>query len=237
MKIKLIALLLVFVAILSSIIYIKEVYLPQSFFGTELRPDLQRYYDSKVAAFEEENKSIEKGSIDVAFIGDSLTDHYDVARFYEGLVTLNRGIAGDNTYGLYRRLQVSLYDVQPKVVVLLIGSNNLCGMMQNYEDILVSMRENMPETDIIIQSVPPMDGILRKWNNGIIAYNNVEVKALAEKYGCEFVDTFTHLLDHENNVLRAEYTYDGLHFVDAGYEVITAQLRPVIDRLLADEGK
>lgn len=237
MNIKIIALLLVIVAILSSVVYIKEVYLPQSFFGTELRPDLQRYYDTKVAAFEEENKTIEKGSIDVAFIGDSLTDHYDVARFYEGLVTLNRGIAGDNTYGLYRRLQVSLYDVQPKVVVLLIGSNNLCGMMQNYEDILISMRENMPNTHIVIQSVPPMDGSLRKWNNGIIAYNNVEVKALAEKYGCEYVDTFTYLLDHERNVLRAEYTYDGLHFVDAGYEVITAQIRPVLDRLLAQEAE
>ena len=232
MKVKLIALLLVFIAILSSIVYIKEIYLPQSFFGTELRPDLQRYYDSKVLEFEKENATIEKGSIEVAFIGDSLTDHYDVKRFYEGLVTINRGIAGDNTYGLERRLQVSLYDVQPKVVVLLIGSNNLCGMMDNYERILISMRENMPNTHIVIQSVPPMDGILRRWNNGIIAYNNVEVKALAEKYGCEFVDTFTHLLDHDKNVLRAEYTYDGLHFVDAGYEVITAEIRPVLDRLL-----
>jgi lysophospholipase L1-like esterase len=232
MKVKLIALLLVFIAILSSIVYIKEIYLPQSFFGTELRLDLQRYYDSKVLEFEKENATIEKGSIEVAFIGDSLTDHYDVKRFYEGLVTINRGIAGDNTYGLERRLQVSLYDVQPKVVVLLIGSNNLCGMMDNYERILISMRENMPNTHIVIQSVPPMDGILRRWNNGIIAYNNVEVKALAEKYGCEFVDTFTHLLDHDKNVLRAEYTYDGLHFVDAGYEVITAEIRPVLDRLL-----
>lgn len=232
MKVKLIALLLIFVAILSSIVYIKEVYLPQSFFGTELRPDLQRYYDSKVLEFEKENATIEKGSIEVAFIGDSLTDHYDVKRFYEGLVTINRGIAGDNTYGLERRLQVSLYDIQPKVVVLLIGSNNLCGMMDNYERILISMRENMPNTHIVIQSVPPMDGILRRWNNGIIAYNNVEVKALARKYGCEFVDTFTHLLDHDKNALRAEYTYDGLHFVDAGYEVITAEIRPVLDRLL-----
>lgn len=232
MKVKIIALLLVIIAILSSIIYIKEVYLPQSFFGTELRPDLQEYYNIKVAAFEEENKTIQKGSVEVAFIGDSLTDHYDVARFYEGLVTLNRGIAGDNTYGLERRLQVSLYDVQPKVVVLMIGSNNLCGMMQNYEQILVSMRQNMPETDIVVMSVPPMDGILRKWNNGIIAYNNVEVKTLAEKYECEYVDIFTHLLDHEANVLRAEYTYDGLHFVDAGYEVITSKVRPVLDRLL-----
>ena len=232
MKIKIIALLLVIVLVLSSVVYIKEVYLPQSFFGTELRPDLQEYNDRKVAAFIEENKTIEKGSIEVAFIGDSLTDHYDVASYYEGIVTLNRGIAGDNTYGLYRRLQVSLYDVQPKVVVLMIGSNNLCGMMSNYEEILISMRANMPETDIVVMSVPPMDGIIRKWNNGIIAFNNVKVKALAEKYECEYVDIFTHLLDHETNVLRAEYTYDGLHFVDAGYQVITGCVRPVLDRLL-----
>lgn len=232
MKVKLIALLLVFVVILSSVVYIKEVYLPQSFFGTELRPDLQRYYDSKVLEFEKQNAEIEKGSIDVAFIGDSLTDHYDVARFYPGIVTLNRGIAGDNSHGLERRLEVSLYDVSPKVVVLLIGTNNLCGMMQNYESILTSMKDNMPETDIVVLSVPPMDGILRRWNNSLIAFNNVKVKALAEKHGCAYVDIYTDLLDHEKNVLRADYTYDGLHFVDAGYEIITALVRPVLDGLL-----
>ena len=232
MKLKTMVALLLIVAILSSVIYIKEIYLPQSFFGTELRPDLQRYYDSKVATFTEENQGIEKGSIEVAFIGDSLTDHYDVARFYDGIVTLNRGIAGDNTYGLERRLQVSLYDVQPKVVVMMIGSNNLCGMMQNYERIVVAMKENLPNTEIVLMSVPPMDGIIRRWNNGIIAFNNVKVKAIAEKYSCEYVDIFTHLLDHEANVLKAEYTYDGLHFVDAGYDVITSQVRPVLDRLL-----
>ena len=54
MKTKIIALLLVFVVVLSTVVYITEVYLPQSFFGTELRPDLQRYYDSKVLEFEGE---------------------------------------------------------------------------------------------------------------------------------------------------------------------------------------
>lgn len=232
MKTKIIALLLVFVAVLSTVVYITEVYLPQSFFGTELRPDLQRYYDSKVLEFEGENSEIEKRSVDVAFIGDSLTDHYDVARFYPGITTLNRGIAGDNSYGLERRLDVSLYTVSPKVVVLLIGSNNLCGMMQNYEDIILSIKDNLPDSDLIILSVPPMDGILRRWNNGLIAFNNVKLKALADKHGCAYVDIYTHLLDHERNVLRADYTYDGLHFVDAGYEVITSLVRPVIDSFL-----
>lgn len=232
MKRKIIALLLVFVAVLSTVVYITEVYLPQSFFGTELRPDLQRYYDSKVLEFEGENSEIEKRSVDVAFIGDSLTDHYDVARFYPGITTLNRGIAGDNSHGLERRLDVSLYAVSPKVVVLLIGSNNLCGMMQNYEDIILSIKDNLPDSDLIILSVPPMDGILRRWNNGLIAFNNVKLKALADKHGCAYVDIYTHLLDHERNVLRADYTYDGLHFVDAGYEVITSLVRPVIDSFL-----
>ena len=232
MKIRLIAALLLVVMLASGVVYIKEIYLPQSFFGTELRPDLQRYYDSKVIEFEKENAEIEQGSIDVAFIGDSLTDHYDLEKFYPSITTLNRGIAGDNSHGLERRLEVSLYDVQPRVVVLMIGSNNLCGMMQNYESILISMRENMPETDIVVLSVPPMDGIIRRWNNGIIAFNNVKVKALAEKYNCEYVDIFTHLLDHEKNVLRADYTYDGLHFVDAGYEVITSLVAPVLEKLL-----
>ena len=104
--------------------------------------------------------------------------------------------------------------------------------MQNYEDIILSIKDNLPDSDLIILSVPPMDGILRRCNNGLIAFNNVKLKALADKHGCAYVDIFTHLLDHERNVLRADYTYDGLHFVDAGYEVITSLVRPVIDSFL-----
>ena len=90
----------------------------------------KEYYDMKVAQFEEENKTI--GSVEVAFLGDSLTDGCDLNVYYPQYVTVNRGIGGDTTFGLEKRLKVSAYDVNPKVVVMLICANNFGTMMNNY---------------------------------------------------------------------------------------------------------
>ena len=183
--------------------------------------------------FAEQNESIEKGEIDVAFIGDSLTDGYDLEAFYPDITTVNRGIGGDTTFGLECRLQVSLYDIQPKVVVMLIGANNFQTMFENYEDILIDMKENLPNSRIVLLSLTSMSGTWGK-NNQIAAFNNVKIKALAEKYGYEYVDLFTPLMDLDTQEIYPEYTTDGGHFTNKGYEVITTEVRPVIDRLLAE---
>ena len=75
---------------------------------------------------------IPKGEIDVAFLGDSLTDGYDLEKYYPEFKTANRGIAGETTGGLESRLQVSVYDLKPKVCVMLIGANNMDTMFKLY---------------------------------------------------------------------------------------------------------
>lgn len=62
--------------------------------------------------------------MDVAFIGYSLTDRYDLEEYYPQYVTANRGINGDTTFDIEKRLQISLYNLKPKVAVMLIGVNN-----------------------------------------------------------------------------------------------------------------
>ena len=106
----------------------------------DVKEIFERYYNEKLLAYEEENRLYEKGQVDVVFLGDSLTDGYDLKKFYPDYLTLNRGISGDTTVGLEKRLDVSAYDVQPKVVVMLIGANNMDQMLDNYESILRSKR-------------------------------------------------------------------------------------------------
>ena len=72
----------------------------------------------------EENATYEDYEVDIAFIGDSLTDGYDVKAYYPDFLVSNRGIGGDTTFDLEGRIQVSLYDLKPKVVVMLIGNSN-----------------------------------------------------------------------------------------------------------------
>ena len=178
-----------------------------------------------------ENAQYAPYQVDVAFLGDSLTDGYDVARFYPQYVVCNRGIGGDTTFDLENRLQVSVYDLKPKVVVMLIGANNLSTMFDNYEQILVGLQENLPETKVVLLSLTSMG---QEWGkgNGLAAYNNVKIKKLAEKYGFTFVDLYSPLMDLQTGEIYPQYTTDGGHLTEEGYEVLTQQITPALEAIL-----
>lgn len=194
------------------------------------------YYAMKLAMYAEENEKYDDYEVDVAFLGDSLTDMYDLARYYPQFVTANRGIGGDTTIGLEKRMQISVYDLKPKVVVMLIGANNMDTMLDNYENLLIGLRDNLPETKVVLVSLTSMS---MEWgrNNQLAAYNNVTIKLLAEKYGFSYVDLYSALFDLETGEIRAEYTIDGGHQTHQGYEVFTAAITPVVTQLLEHWGE
>lgn len=190
---------------------------------------MKQHYRNKNAAFEKENADIV--SVDVVFIGDSLTEGYSLPDFYTGFSVLNRGIGGDTTFGVEDRLNTSAFEVNPRVVVMMIGTNNVDSMLDNYESILIKMKENLPDTKVVVMSVPPAgQGCADR--NPTIALNNVSLKLLAEKHGCIYVDIFSLLYDVNTGELRAEYTTDGIHFTKEGYDVITNELNPILLDLL-----
>lgn len=192
---------------------------------------LQQYYKDKSASFAEENKTL--GEVDVAFIGDSLTDGYDLKKYYPDMTVINRGIGGDTTHGVLARLDTSVIEPAPRVVVMMIGTNNLGDMFTDYEDILAELKSKLPDTHVVLLSIPPASGDYKE-RNCQIAINNVKIKGLAKKYGYAYVDVFTPLFDFERDELRAEYTTDGIHFTPLGYEVITAEVKPVLEDLLSE---
>lgn len=230
-KIAVLVIILVFSLALSSTIYIFIKNQEEKAKKEEWAAFVETYRSEKIKTYRQENERYAPGEVEVAFIGDSLTDGYDLDLYYPDLVTSNRGIGGDTTFDLEKRLQVSLYDLQPKVVVMLIGANNFKTMFENYEDILIGIKENIPNSKVVLLSLTSMSGEWGK-NNHLAAFNNVKIKALAEKYGYEFVDLYTPLLNLETNEIYPEYTTDGGHLTHEGYVVLTAQIRPVIDRLL-----
>ena len=197
--------------------------------------EYEAFYASKLEAFAAENALYEDYEVDVAFIGDSLTDGYDVKSAYPFYTVVNRGIAGDTTIRLEERLQVSLYDLKPKVVVMLIGANNFHTMLSNYERILKGFQENLPDTKIILVSLTCMGGEWGK-NNQIAAYNNVRIEKLAIKYNYTFVDLYAPLMNPETGEIYDEYTTDGGHLTPLGYEVFTQTVTPAIDRFLRWRG-
>lgn len=192
---------------------------------------VQEYRDRKMAEYEAENNKYRDYEVDVAFIGDSLTDGYNVKEYYPTFTVSNRGIGGDTTFDVEGRLKVSLYDLKPKVAVMLIGVNNMKNMFDNYEKLLIGFKENLPNTKIILLSLTSMSGEWGK-NNQLAAYSNVKIKLLAEKYSFAYVDLYSALFNLESGEIFPEYTTDGGHLTAKGYEVLTEKITPEIEKQL-----
>ena len=156
----------------------------------DLEQQIAEYRANKTATYIAENDAYNDYEVDVAFLGDCLTDGYDVKFYYPNYLVSNRGIGGDTTLDLENRLKVSLYDLKPKVATILIGANNMDSMFDNYEEILKGVKANASKTKIILLSLTSMSG---EWGrkNQLASYNNVKIKLLAEKYGFEYVDLYS----------------------------------------------
>ena len=200
------------------------------------------YYVSKVDAFRKENETLPRGG--VVFVGDSITDFCDLDKYYPGLDAVNRGIAGDVTYGVLRRMEESVYALAPELVVLLIGINDIARAhlpettLENIREIISAIRVNCPDTAIIVQSVYPVNPKWRenyaKRNTPLVKELNAGIEALATEFGCTFANIYPYLVG-DDGYLIDEYTYDGLHPNDKGYEVISSHLRPIIDEVLGTD--
>lgn len=208
-------------------------YLPEKKKRDDWSKWIEAYYENKLNKYEQENALYEDFEVDVAFLGDSITDGYDLGFYYPEYTVLNRGIGGDTTHGLLDRIEISLYNLKPKVAVMLIGVNNIDTMLQDYEALIEGMKLNTPKTKIVLCSLTPM-GADHSYRNKTAAYNNVIIKKLAEKHGCEFVDTYSPLFDIQTCEIYADYTSDGLHLSPKGYSVMTEAIKPVLEKLLSD---
>lgn len=217
--------------IVGTIIYF-AVIRPEQKKAEEHARMVQAYRDAKMEQYQKENESYADYEVDVAFLGDSLTDLYDLDKYYPQYLTANRGIGGDTTFDLQKRLKTSVYDLKPKVAVMLIGANNPDTMLENYEQILTGLKENLPGTQIVLLSMTAMGGEHWGRKNQLAAYNNVSIKLLAQKYGFTFVDLYAPLYDVSRGEVYDGYTTDGGHLTPEGYTVVTAQITPVLEELL-----
>ncbi len=227
-------LIILALALIGSGIYLFKYYVPEQKQKAEHERLVKEYREAKLEKYREENERYADFEVDVAFIGDSLTDGYDLEKYYPEYLVSNRGIGGDTTFDVEGRIETSLYDLKPKVAVMLIGGNNLKTMFDNYENILRGILENLPNTKIILVSLTAMG---QKWGaekNEIATLNNVKIKILADKYGFDYVDLFTPLYDITIGEIYAEYTTDGAHQTAKGYEVFTRTIKPVVEKALTE---
>jgi len=170
----------------------------------------------------------------VVFLGDSITQGGLWQEWFAGAPLLNRGIDGEASADLLRRVDSAVLD--PLAVYLLIGTNDLTSgvplqqIIENVGVLLTEIERRAPGTPVVVQSVlprtPRFRDDLRLLNRGY--------RQLVGRSGdhVEYLDLWPALADGDGD-LRAEYTEDRLHLNGRGYAAWADVLRPRVGALLA----
>lgn len=170
---------------------------------------------------------------DIVFLGDSLTAGGNWHELFPGRPVKNRGINADTTLGVLTRLHDVLAG-QPKAIFILIGTNDLpwymyrsdSAILQTYEAILKTCREQAPHTRVYVQSIFPRLPMYA----GRIRRLNAQLEQLAGRYGYTFLNLFPLLAD-SRGALRADLTNDDLHLMADGYAIWAGALNPHVQEL------
>lgn len=200
------------------------------------RLDKATYYDVKRTVF----KAMPAAEKSIIFAGDSITDFAEWGEIFPGMLVKNRGINGDSTSGLLRRIDDIIAE-KPAKVFLMIGINNIqsgisldvtksdfseifnkLGGSQVFVEYVLPINEQKYD-DVIVRRLP---GVHKPTRHDVDAINATIDAVAATNKNVKVIDT-THLT--ENGQLRPELTDDGLHLNGRGIIERAKNIRPFMD--------
>jgi lysophospholipase L1-like esterase len=199
-------------------------------------PNIARYHDA--------NASVQRPTNDekrVVFMGDSITDAWvrpEYGGFFPGKPYIDRGISGQTTPQMLIRFRPDVIALQPKVVLILAGTNDIAGntgpmTLDQIEGNLQSMDElaHANKVRVVLASVmpvsnyghdregKPVDMRIKRQPEKILELNTW-IKKYAAAHGDIYLDYFTAMVD-EHGLLRADISDDGLHPNAKGYTIMS----------------
>jgi lysophospholipase L1-like esterase len=197
-----------------------------------------------------------KGGIDVLFLGDSITDGWrriDEKRGGKGvwdrewapLAAANFGIGGDRTQHVLWRIENGELDgLNPKVVVLLIGTNNTgleadklrprntpAEVVAGIDAVLGAIQSKLPNARILLLAVFPRGQSPEDPQRLQIAKINRALALHHDGNRIHFLDIGLNFLSADGS-LKPEYMPDFLHPSPAGYQVWADAMRKPLSQLL-----
>jgi lysophospholipase L1-like esterase len=187
------------------------------------------------------------GESRVVFMGNSITDSWArlFAEQFPGRPYIGRGISGQTTPQMLVRFRQDVVALEPAVVVILAGTNDLAGntgpsTLEMIEDNLRSMTEIAKANGIrvVLSSVLPVFDY--PWKPGLepaakIVALNRWMRAYADTAGAVYLDYHTAMADGRRG-LRGELTRDGVHPNPDGYRIMAPLAEAAIQRALRGRG-
>ena len=183
----------------------------------------------------------------VVFMGNSITEGWVFMRpeFFENRDYINRGIGGQTTPQMLLRFRPDVVDLNPKVVLILAGTNDIAGNtgftpLETIIGNIKSMAEiaNANGIEVVISSILPAIEYL--WKPGLnpapkIISINKQLKAYAQQNNFIYLDYFTAMVDDNDGLKVPDYTAadDLVHPNVAGYLVMEKLAEKAIETALS----
>jgi len=177
------------------------------------------------------------GRYKVIFLGNSLTEMFDLDFYFNDPTILNCGIVGDFSEGLVKRAD-AIVKLKPEKLFIEIGINDIIEQVsleeicKNFEIVINRIQEESPITKIYIQSNLPVimyrPGIFvsDKYVNEKVCEQNRNLKKLAEKKGVVFINLYSPFL--HSGYLKDLLIEDGVHLTGKAYGVWKMTVMPYL---------
>lgn len=172
----------------------------------------------------------------INFIGDSIIEIWDLHRSFPTLITHNYGKSSSGI----RHVENYAGRFHESTAVVMTGTNDLYSIVKaaaelnsreteisNYVNRYELAVEALDASKVYIISILPRGRDANTdpdFSNSYIREINLCLKQSAQLHGWKFIDAYTPLSDSEG-IMLDEYTHDGVHPCDAGYEVLTRLLQ------------
>jgi len=225
-------------------------------------PGLDRYRASRIAIYTDDygqlaryrdaNATLKPAAPDenrVVFFGDSITDIWHLDQSFPGKPYINRGIGGQTTSQMLVRFRQDVIDLEPKVVVILAGTNDIAGNTgkisnDDIEANFATMAElaRVHHIRLVFSSILPVYNYTpqsQEFFNSrpmsrIVALNQW-LKGYCAASGSVYLDYFDSMLD-DKGMLKRDLADDGLHPNQAGFAVMAPLAEKAIATSLAENG-
>lgn len=170
-------------------------------------------------------------------LGDSITALNEWQELYPDLDIKNRGIDGDTSEGVLNRLD-DVIDLKPNKVFLMIGINDISQGIpvdkigSNYEAIVSKLQSSLSNSEIFLMSVLPVNEDIynesheHEINNQNILDLNSKIENISQISGVKYINLYPNFV--KENQMSGDYTRDGLHLNEEGYQNLEKLLEPYL---------
>ncbi len=176
----------------------------------------------------------------IVLLGDCVMEQFDIARHLPDVTIYNNGICGDTTITLQESLYKRAIKYKPSKCFVSIGTNDLRDgslsvkeIYQNIIDIVNELRRRSRRTEVYLFTTLPVNPankdcidrtIVDAIDNAEVSMLNYYLRNFARRHRLHLIDVNRQLKD-DFDQLCLNYTTDGFHLNETGYEMITKLIR------------